>query len=127
MTRDRTDDEAPQFALEYIKQIITLASGILALSGTFVEKLVKTISYPTLLLPLAWVFLLVSVYFGLATISTIIKSKLRGDQSWAEGHGKRCATICKLTFVGGIAVFLVFVLWTLIIQARSELTSYLIC
>src|SRR5438477_9497274 len=99
-------DDAAQVALEYIKQIITLASGILALSGTFIEKLVKTVSYHAALLPLAWILLLTSVYFGLATISTIVKSKLKNDQEWAEGRGKQYATICKLTFVGGIGVFL---------------------
>jgi hypothetical protein len=116
-------DDAAQVALEYIKQIITLASGILALSGTFIDKLVKTVSYQTALLPVAWVLLLISVYFGLATISTIVKSKLKNDQNWAQGRGKKYATICKLTFVGGIAVFLVFVSWTLIIQARAEATN----
>ena len=115
-------DDAAQVALEYIKQIITLASGILALSGTFIEKLVKTVSYQTVLLLLAWILLLISVYFGLATISTIVKSKLKNDQNWAEGRGKQYATICKLTFVGGIAVFLVFVSWTLVMQARVEAT-----
>jgi hypothetical protein len=119
-------DDAAQVALEYIKQIITLASGILALSGTFIEKLVKTVSYHAALLPLAWILLLTSVYFGLATISTIVKSKLKDDQNWAEGRGKQYATICKLTFVGGIGVFLVFVSWTLIIQARVEATNYFI-
>jgi hypothetical protein len=116
-------DDAAQVALEYIKQIITLASGILALSGTFIDKLVKTVSYQMALLPVAWILLLISVYCGLATISTIVKSKLKDDQNWAEGRGKQYATICKLTFVAGIAVFLVFVSWTLIIQARAEATN----
>jgi hypothetical protein len=119
--------DAAQIALEYIKQIITLASGILALSGTFIDKLARSISYHTILLPMSWVLLLISVYYGLATISTIVKSKLNDDDlEWSRGHGKRCATICKLTFVGGIAVFLAFVSWTLIVQARAETTSYLL-
>lgn len=113
-------DGAAQVALEYIKQIITLASGILALSGTFIEKLVKDISYPTILLLASWLLLLVSVYYGLATISTIVKSKLKNDQEWATGYGKRCATICKMTFIAGIAVFLIFVSWSLILQADKS-------
>lgn len=112
-----TSHDAAQVALEYIKQIITLASGILALSGTFIEKLVRDISYHTALLPMAWVCLLVSVYFGLATISAIIKSKLDNDRNWSVGRGRLYATICKLTFVGGISVFLVFVSWSLMLQA----------
>jgi len=111
-----SSDDAAQVALEYIKQIITLASGILALSGTFIEKLVKDVSYYTALLPVAWLCLLVSVYFGLATISAIIKSKLDNDRNWAAGRGRLNASVCKLTFVGGISVFLIFVSWSLMLQ-----------
>jgi len=112
-----TDNDAAQIALEYIKQIITLSAGILALSGTFIEKLVKTISYYTLLLPVAWILLLVSIYFGLETISTIVKSKLDQDENeWSKGHGLTCASTCKRCFVAGIAIFLLFVGWTLVAQ-----------
>jgi hypothetical protein len=114
------DNDAAQIALEYIKQVITLGAGMLALSGTFIEKLVKEIAYYTLLLPIAWILLLLSIYYGLETISTIIKSKLDQDENeWSRGHGLRCASICKKCFVGGIAVFLLFVGWALIAQAST--------
>jgi hypothetical protein len=119
MTSERKDDDAAHAALEYIKQIIALASGILALSGTFIEKLVKIIGWHTVALPVAWILLLTSIYCGLATISTIVKSKLNGNQDWAEGTGKRYAQACKISFVGGIGLFLIFVLSTLFLQAEK--------
>ncbi|MGC2419002.1 MAG: hypothetical protein WA434_14770, partial [Candidatus Acidiferrales bacterium] len=36
---DGGDSDAHQIALELMKQLITLASGIVALSATFIEKL----------------------------------------------------------------------------------------
>ena len=47
--------KADEAALELMKQLITLASGVLALSAAFVDKLPKAPQYLLSLLFLSWV------------------------------------------------------------------------
>jgi len=102
------DIEAHKVALELMKQIITLASGVLALSATFLEKLSSMSFLLLIVLAVSWLALLVSVFFGLETISAIVKSRLDPDYQWSKGYGKDSARISKYTFVGGIALFALF-------------------
>lgn len=97
---------ADDVALELMKQLITLASGVLALSATFIEKLRGTPGYLLILLALSWLALIVSVFCGLQTISAIVKTRLEPDESdWSQGYGKACARLSKYAFVVGIALF----------------------
>jgi hypothetical protein len=107
MDLDNKINDAHQIALELMKQIITLASGVVALSATFLEKL-ATSPLSLVLLALSWAALLLSIYCGLQTISAIVKSRLSPEHKWSEGSGKSYASVSKHAFVIGIVLFAVF-------------------
>lgn len=50
---------------ELVKQLITLASGILALSITFTKDVLKTFPKSTILLKVSWLVYLLSICFGI--------------------------------------------------------------
>lgn len=91
-----------------MKQLIALASGVLALSATFIEKLIAHQWALIVLLCVSWAALVISVLFGLETISAIVKSRLEDDDEWSRGYGQKSARTCKWTFVAGLALFAVF-------------------
>jgi len=112
------DSDAHQIALELMKQIITLASGVVALSATFLDKL-QAGAVSLGLLGLSWVALVVSIFFGLQTISAIVKSRLDPEhQHWSRGSGQTFARISKYAFVAGIFLFAIFAFVLLISKSR---------
>ncbi len=110
--RDGKDQQQPQdahkVALELLKQLITLASGVLALSATFIEKLTPASTLGLLVLALAWIALLASVFGGLQAMSAVVKSRLDPDHDWSTGTGQFYARLAKYGFVLGILLFALF-------------------
>jgi uncharacterized membrane protein len=104
--------EAGETALELMKQLITLSSGVLALSAAFLDKfrVENRLEYVPLLL--SWTLLIVALIAALDTISAIVKSYLTPEHKWHKGRGKASARISKWTFVLGIICFGVFALVT---------------
>lgn len=115
--KKNTADEA---ALEFTKQLITLASGALVLSATFIEKLGELNYLLIIILGLSWILLLVSVYYGLETISAIVKSRLDNDIEWSKGYGKTSAKRSKNSFVLGITLFIAFAFVALLIKKNED-------
>jgi hypothetical protein len=111
--------DAHQIALELLKQIITLAAGVLALSATFIEKFGSASIWLLIVLALAWVSLIVSVLMGLEAISAIVKSRLSSDYDWSEGTGRSLASASKYAFVVGIALFAGFALLSLAAERHT--------
>jgi hypothetical protein len=101
-------NKADEAALELIKQLITLAAGVLALTATFIDKLPKGPSYMLVFLLTSWLALVISLACGLQAISAIVKSRLGNDQEWSRGAGKKYTTWCKYFFIGGIVVLAIF-------------------
>jgi hypothetical protein len=115
---------ADEVALELMKQLITLASGVLALSATFVEKLQLVPVYLPIILALSWGALVLSVFGGLQAISAIVKSRLDPEESdWSEGYGKVRARIAKYAFIVGISLFAVVALGSLLQMRWSQKTE----
>lgn len=106
-------DDAHQIALELMKQLITLASGVVALSATFLEKFGKD-SLHRILLGLSWIALVTSIFCALQTISAIVKSRLNPEHQWSKGSGQIYARASKYAFVIGIFLFAVFAFVSLI-------------
>jgi hypothetical protein len=106
--------KADEAALELMKQLITLAAGVLVLSVTFTEKFSCEYVLLFVLLGIAWLALIVSVLFGLQTISAIVKSRLKPEYDWSEGYGKKSAMVSKYSFVIGLALFAIFGFITLV-------------
>jgi len=113
--RDKAND-AHQIALELMKQIIALASGVVALSATFLEKL-KPGAICLGLLGLSWAVLLASIFCGLQTISAIVKGRLDPDFEWSKGSGQTYARISKYAFVIDILLLATF---TFLLLVRTD-------
>ena len=99
---------ADEAALELMKQLITLASGVLALSAAFIDKLPKTSKPFLVLLALSWISLITSLVFGLQTISAIVKSRIDSDDEWADGKGRKYGRVSRHSFLIGIGLFVAF-------------------
>lgn len=95
---------AADAALELMKQLITLSSGVLALSAAFIEKLEPVGPWYVGALLLAWVALVVALIAALETISAIVKSRLKPEFDWSIGRGRTAAAISKYSFVIGIVL-----------------------
>ena len=112
---------AAETALELVKHLITLSSGVLALSATFVTMITGGPErWTVVLLGLAWLALTASVVAGLQTVSAIVKSRLDGNEDWSTGYGKKAATISKYSFVMGLALFAAFAFATLVTSSPDE-------
>lgn len=111
---------ASEAALEYLKQIITLAAGIIAFSGTFIEKVGGLPWYYVVVLLLSWAALVASVLLSLQTISAIIKSRLDKNTNWSTEGGKTLATASKYSFVSGLCLFAIFAFILLVHKKPSE-------
>ena len=106
---------ASDAALELIKHLITLSSGVLALSATFVTRITDDANrWTLLLLGVAWLALTVSVVAGLQAVSAIVKSRLDGNEEWSIGYGKGAAIASKYAFVVGLASVAAFAFATLV-------------
>ena len=115
---------ASDVALEWVKQIITLSSGIVALSATFVEKLGNYPTWIVLFLIISWLCLITSVITGLTTISAIVQSHLENNNDWSVDTGKRNALACKFLFIIGVVVFCLFALLTLFFQETKTIVAF---
>jgi hypothetical protein len=81
--KDLSPKERSQDSLQnLVKLIMTLALGVLALSGTFASQLSENIGLFILILFSSWVFLILSIFFGIRAISTITQFIMNDTQNW---------------------------------------------
>ena len=107
------DIRADTVAIDLVKQLITLAAGVLALSATFLER-IGPLSWKLLVvLGASWLALILSLLGGIQTMSTIVKSRLNKDNDWSKGRGRSYALTSKYSFVIGIALFALFAFFLL--------------
>jgi hypothetical protein len=107
-----------------MKQLITLSSGVLALSATFVTRITDATNRWTLvILGAAWLALALSVVAGLQTISAIVKSRLDGNDKWSTGYGKGAAMVSKYAFVAGLGLVAAFALAIIAIEPSTNSNS----
>jgi uncharacterized membrane protein YbjE (DUF340 family) len=75
MVLDAKTEKAFEFASEVSKQVLALASGIIALTITFSKDFVAGVSPEARkILALAWVFYIVSILFGILTLMALTAS-----------------------------------------------------
>jgi hypothetical protein len=96
--------DAADAALELLKQLITLSSGMIAVSAAFADKFLSGHAVDWLL-PTSWFLLAVSVVSALVGISAIIKSHLRPEFPWHEGVGRTSTWVSRSAFVLGVLCF----------------------
>ena len=102
-------DSEFSFAKDSVSQVITLSSGILALSLTFAKDFTTTASHgDLLLLESSWVAFLLSIIFGvwsLLAITGLVGIQASSTNSW----WLRFPWILELvTFAAGLALFTTF-------------------
>lgn len=112
--------KADEAALELMKQLITLASGVLALGAAFIDRLPKSSVYLLILLFGSWTALASSIFFGLKTISAIVKSRIDSDDEWSRGKGRQFARFSQGGFLLGISLFATFAFISLISAKKEE-------
>ncbi|GAB4566835.1 MAG: hypothetical protein Fur0017_06340 [Anaerolineales bacterium] len=101
-------EDAHEIALEFLKQLIALSSGVLALSAAFIENFMPATLPQIFLLVFSWSSLAFSIYFGLQAISAIVQSRLVRGLNWADGRGRKYTGASKYLFITGIIFFAVF-------------------
>lgn len=117
---DGSHSEAAKIALELMKQLITLSSGVLVLSATFISQLNPAVPYLLLILVASWCCLITAIVSALKTISALIKSHLKPDLfDWSTGTGQSAAKVSRWSFIAGISLFAVFALVVLITGTQS--------
>jgi hypothetical protein len=113
----KTTNDAHNVALEWLKQIITLSSGIIVLSATFIGSIFKKLNWSVSLLVLSWVLFVLAIVFALETMSVITQSRISGNQEWIKGRGRNYARDAKRLFIAAVSVFMVFTLINFFISA----------
>lgn len=112
-------EDAHLIALEFLKQLITLSSGVLALSAAFIENFFPASLLQSMFLFTSWVCLALSIYFGLQAISEIVQSRLMPGLSWSDGPGRKYAAASKNFFITGIILFAVFAFISFLFSGKA--------
>jgi hypothetical protein len=108
-TLEKRDEKvAGSTALELLRQLITLASGVLALSSTFIDKLWSPTLALQILLAVAWIILALSIVAGLQAMSALVQGALQPDFSWTQTSARNWAVTSKWAFIIGIAAFALY-------------------
>jgi hypothetical protein len=100
--------EAADAALEFVKHLITLSSGMVAISATFVSHFSSAPRWSLIILAAGWLLLTASVVGGLNAISSIVMSRLHSNDDWADHPGKAWARLSRWGFVSGLVAFALF-------------------
>jgi hypothetical protein len=104
------NNDAHTIALELLKQIITLSSGIIVLSATFIKDIFSNPFYVFIPLFLSWIVFSIAIIYALNCIDGITQSRIENDDRWKKGATKNEAGYAKTFFIIGIIVFMIFAL-----------------
>jgi len=110
---DKSIEKAFDFAQESTKQLIALATGVIALTITFLTDVIKTAPAGSAgFLQAAWVLYLVSIVFGMLTMLMLTGNLERPgagkSPSIYRGNIVVCSIAQVLTFSAAIGLTLVF-------------------
>jgi hypothetical protein len=115
-----------QSASELAQQLVTLSTGVLALTITFTKDVLKNHSRsPLLILKIAWVVLLVSICFGIMTkmalTGTLMPQQTASpeDRLVFKSNVLTPAKLQILTFLLGIVLIIVYGAFSLKRQSRN--------
>ena len=118
---------------ELVKQLITLASGILALSITFTKDVLKAIPKSTMLLKLSWLIYLLSICFGIwammAFTGMVFEVAIQGvtDSVKSDKYGSSVVPLLAqiISFVVATALLIAFGFKSLKALSRASIESSL--
>ena len=100
-------ERAQSSAQDFIKLIISLASGVIALSTTFVPKFTEHGPIAAFILFGSWLLFAASIFFGIRAL-TIMTRCIMNDTPlwWNQVVGS--ARSCWWSFLAGIACLIIF-------------------
>lgn len=106
-------DKAFDFALSTTKQVVSLSTGFLVLSITFLDTIVSDVGEEAqLILQFSWGFFLISIITGVITMMAMTgnlgKVKYGGSLSVYEGSFNKFAIIEMTSFLIGVLLVVVF-------------------
>lgn len=110
---------ASDAALEYVKQLLTLASAVLVVSAIFVSRVSAKGIAGELAILAAWFFLLISLICGIVFITAVVASRINDDDKWAESTPKRFSRASFRSFSVAIAFFVFFAFQAYSIRNQS--------
>ena len=84
MSSNLSTTAAQGSASDLVKLLISLASGVLALSATFIEKLSLGARWVIIVLYFSWAALIVSIIFGVRTLSKLTHAQQTGTTQWGQ-------------------------------------------
>lgn len=97
------------FAQELTKQLITLSTGIIALTITFRKDIVGANGDgETALLEIAWIALILCIVFGVGVLMTLAGNLESKAPTIYASNTKMFATAQVLTFIGGVALIVAY-------------------
>lgn len=107
------DEKGFDFALDLTKQLITVATAVIALTITFLTDVAKDASaWTAVWLQFAWVLYLVSIAFGIFTLmaltGTLADPKAKAPPSINAGNVRLFALAQQFSFFVAVALTLVF-------------------
>jgi hypothetical protein len=98
---------------DFIKLIISLASGVIALSATFVPKFAEHSSITIGVLFVSWLLFAASIFFGIRTLTILTRCIMNGTELWWNqivGTARLCWW-CFLIGIGGLIIFAGMAFW----------------
>jgi hypothetical protein len=75
---------AQESTRDLIKLLISLASGVIALSAALVEKVSVGVGYSVSILYISWIGLTISIYYGIKSLSMLVHAQQTGATNWYD-------------------------------------------
>lgn len=119
---DSTMPVAQKSVSDLVTLLISLASGVLALSATFTEKLSVGAGSSVIILYLSWAVLVTSIFFGVRTLSKLAHAQITGATEWANMTLPSMRQ-CWRFFQAGIVLLMIYAAAVAGLQARSPKTT----
>ena len=114
---DKRIEKAFDFAQEATKQLITLATGVIALTITFLTDVIKTAPAGSAsFLQAAWVLYLVSIVFGILTLLMLTGNLERPGEGRSPSIYRGSIVACS---IGQVLSFSLAVAFTLVFGFKA--------
>jgi hypothetical protein len=109
MTVESAREKSFEFAQDTTKQLITLATAIVALTITFVRDLAQAApNWSLYVLAIGWLAYFVSILFGVFTLMTLTGAVHHVQATIDEDSLRKMAVGQVLAFIAGTALAIVF-------------------
>ena len=99
---------ATDLAMDLMKQLVTLNSAVLVLSGTLLGHVLPVPAWDFGFLGVGWLCLVVSLACSIDTMSRIVSSVDSADGLWTEPPCRTIGNLAKWLFFFGVTMLVIF-------------------